>query len=397
MKKYKVLIVHNYYQVPGGEDTVVENEKNLLLDNGHEVVMYTRHNNEIKKKSILWKFILPLETIFSLKTYNDIKKIIRKEKIDIVHVHNTLPLISTSVYYAAKSCKVAVVQTIHNFRLICPSATFTRNNKICEDCLTKGLICSIKNKCYRGSRIQTTISAFNLWLNRKFGTYKKVDGYIALTEFNKEKIGKKIDLDKIYIKPNFMVDKRKCCENVEKNYYIYIGRIDELKGIDLLINAWKSINKSNLIIIGSGPYEDKAKHFCKKNKIQNVEFLGFKKKSDVLRLLKGAKALVLPSQWYEGFPMTIVESFSEGVPVIASDIGNLSVIIENEVNGLLFKHDDVNSLINAINRIDSDYDLMKKLEDGAKKTFLDKYNEKINYKLLINIYNCVLGGENEKL
>ena len=397
MKKYNILIVHNYYKIPGGEDTVVENEKNLLQKNGHKVVMYTRNNKDIDKKSILGKILLPFETIFSIKTYNEVKKIIEKENIDIVHVHNTLPLVSPSVYYAARACKTSVIQTVHNFRMICPGATFTRDNKICEKCLEKSLLCSIKYKCYRNSFIQTSISALTLCIHRLLGSYKKVNGYIALTEFNKDKISKIIDKSKIYVKPNFMTYKKSYKENIEKRYYIYIGRIDKLKGIELLIRAWNNIENSKLLIVGSGPYENEAKQFCRDNSINNIEFLGFKKKNEVLELLKNSKALIVPSQWYEGFPMTIAESFSQGIPVIASNIGNLSVIIENEVNGLLFKYNDINDLVNSINRIEDNYHFMKKLEQGAKNSFLEKYNEKVNYKLLIRIYNSVIGGNNERL
>ncbi|MBI6060427.1 glycosyltransferase family 4 protein [Clostridium perfringens] len=395
MKKYKVLIVHNYYKVPGGEDTVVENEKNLLIDNNHEVVMYIRHNNEINGKNFIGKLLLPIESIFSIKTYMEIKKIIKNENIDIVHVHNTLPLISPSVYYAARSCKVPIVQTIHNFRFLCPGATFTRDNKICEECVTKGLKCSVKNKCYRKSRIQTFISAFNLWFNRRIGTYKKIDAYIALTDFNKNKMSYLIDINKIYVKPNFMKSVNYEDNNECRKYFIFIGRIDKLKGIDILLKAWHEIN-DKLIIIGKGPDEHYLNNYIKKDKSNNIEYLGFKEKKDVLELLKKSKALIVPSQWYEGFPMTIVESFSLGIPVIAGDIGNLSVIIENNVNGCLFKYNDYLKLREVINKIKDDSRILRYLSNNAKKEFCLKYNEKSNYNILMNIYKDVLGEKYEK-
>ena len=141
--KEKILIVHNFYQIPGGEDTVVANEKKLLEENGHEVVLYTRHNSELKNMSKVQKIFLPLTTVFNLKTYREIRKIITEQKIDILHVHNTLNLISPSVYYAGLSKKIPVVQTVHNFRLLCPGATFFRDGQVCEDCLEKGLLQSV--------------------------------------------------------------------------------------------------------------------------------------------------------------------------------------------------------------------------------------------------------------
>lgn len=202
--KQKILMVHNYYQIPGGEDTVVTNEKRLLEEHGHEVILYTRHNNELKSMGILQKLSLPITTIFNPRTYREIKGIIREEKIEIVHVHNTLNLISPAVYYAAVQCGVPVVQTIHNFRFLCPGATFYRNGHICEDCVSKGLGCAIKHKCYRGSRVQTLVCVTSTWIHRHTGILGKIN-YIALTEFNKEKLLqlKQIKPDKVFVKPNF--------------------------------------------------------------------------------------------------------------------------------------------------------------------------------------------------
>lgn len=387
MKKQKILIVHNYYQVPGGEDTVVENEKNLLLENGHEVVLYTRHNDEIKSKGVLGKLALPFETIFSMKTYKDVKKIIKKENIDIVHVHNTLPLVSPSVYYAARHCKVTVVQTIHNFRLLCPGATFTRENKICEECVEKNLFCSIKHKCYRGSLVQSIVSALTLGFHRLIGTYNKVDGYIALTGFNKEKLMNLVSKDKIYIKPNFVKKNGELHKGNSRDYFLFLGRIDELKGIRLLVEAWKEIDNLKLILVGKGPLEKEIKKYIKDNDIKNIEFLGFKQNNEVMNLINSARGLIVPSQWYEGFPMTIAESLSLGVPVIAGDIGNLPSIINEMENGLLFKYNDKNSLIEKINILKDDSELIKKLSAGAMNSFNAQYNSEKNYEVLINIYN----------
>ena len=202
--KQKILMVHNYYQIPGGEDTVVANEKRLLEEHGHEVVLYTRHNNELKSMSKFLKLSLPFTTIFNPRTYREIKKIIRREKIEIVHVHNTLNLISPAVYYAAVKCSVPVVQTIHNFRFLCPGATFYRDGHICEDCVSKGLGCAIKHKCYRGSRAQTLVCVASTWIHRHTRILGKIN-YIALTEFNKKKLLqlKQLKPDRVFVKPKF--------------------------------------------------------------------------------------------------------------------------------------------------------------------------------------------------
>ncbi len=209
-EKQNVLIVHNYYQIPGGEDTVVSNEKRLLEEHGHKVILYCRDNKEIKDFSISQKLVLPFVSIFNGRTYRDIKRVIQEEQIQIVHVHNTLHLISPSVYYAAVRCHVPVVQTIHNFRLLCPGGTFYRDGHICEDCVTKGLGCAVWHGCYRDSRIQTLVCVINMVFHRRMGIYGKIN-YICLTGFNKEKLsqlnrtGKRqmIRPEKIFIKPNF--------------------------------------------------------------------------------------------------------------------------------------------------------------------------------------------------
>lgn len=206
--KQKVLIIHNYYQIPGGEDTVVANEKKLLEDNGHEVILYTRSNNEIKTMGIFKKLLLPFITIYNPRSSADIKKIIRTEKINIVHVHNTLNLISPSVWYAAVRSGVPVVQTVHNFRFICPNGILYRDGHVCEDCLKKGLACAVKHGCYRNSRMQTLILTISALIHRATGIYGKIN-FICLTEFNKEKLllinSKKeiIDPARVFVKPNF--------------------------------------------------------------------------------------------------------------------------------------------------------------------------------------------------
>ena len=388
MKKPKVLIVHNYYQVPGGEDTVVENEKKLLIENGHEVILYTRNNYEIKIRGILGKLVLPFETIFSLKTYNEVKKIIRKNNINIVHVHNTLPLISPSVYYAARNSKVPVVQTIHNFRLLCPAATLSRNNVICEKCIQKGLFYSIKNKCYRNSLLQSIISAINLVIHRRIGTYNKIDRYITLTESNKMKFIKLINEDRISVKPNFVKHDEKINENYCGDYFLYFGRIDKVKGIDFLLNSWKKLKEYKLVIAGTGPYEDEMKNLINKYSMNNVITVGYQTGSQLTELIKKSRAIVVPSQWYEPFGMVAIEAFQMGKPVIAGDIGALSSIVVDGVNGLLFEYNNHSDFIKKIKKMTSD-ELVKKLMNGAYESYLKNYTDKENYKILLKIYNSL--------
>lgn len=393
MKEQNVLMAHNYYQVPGGEDTVFHNEVKMLEKNGHKVTKYTRHNDEIKD-GMISKLKLGIDTIFSFKTYKEVKKLIDENDIDVVHVHNTLPLISPSIYYAARAKKVPVVQTIHNFRLLCPGATFTRNGEICEDCISKGLEQSLKHRCYRNSLSQTFIMYAMLKFHRIIGTYNKVN-YITLTEFNKHKLSSLVkDKNDIYVKPNF-VEKREQGKRKLEDYFVYMGRLDDLKGINFLVEAWKDIDKNiKLYVIGTGPEEENLKNIISTNNLDNIKLLGFMKREDAFKVIEKCRAIIAPSKWYEGFPMTIAESFSLGVPVIGSKLGNIESILDDVNNGLLFEIKNKDMLKGVIDKVFYDEELNMNLGNKAYKVFKDKYTDEENYKCISKIYKSLVGEYN---
>lgn len=389
-KKQTVLIVHNYYQIPGGEDMVVANEKKMLERHGHKVVLYSRNNSEIKEMSYFQKMKLPFTTIFNFKTYKDIKNLIKTEKIDIVHVHNTLNLISPAVYYAALKCKVPVVQTIHNFRLLCPGATFYRDGHICEECVQHGLRCAVKYGCYRNSKAQTLICVISTAFHRVTKIYGKIN-YICLTEFNKAKLLElqQIKENKVFVKPNFVEHKEEfVSEEQRKNQFVFAGRLDNLKGINFLLEAWKQMGKKapRLIICGTGPMENWCRKFSEESNI-NVEYRGFVPNTEILKIVASSKALILPTQWYEGFPMSIVESFSVGTPVLCTDLGNAGSIVDDGINGIKFQYNSSKDIVAAINRFQKLDE--KKLEENAYLKSNEKFDSDINYKIIKNIYNSV--------
>lgn len=382
-QKERVLIVHNYYQLPGGEDTVVANEKKMLENNGHTVISYTRDNSELAKLGIIQKFLLPFSTIFNIKTYRDVRRLIKNQGINIIHVHNTLNLVSPAVYYAALSMKVPIVQTIHNFRLLCPGAIFYRNGYICEDCVTKGLICAVKHKCYRENRFQTLACVINMKIHRMTGVYQKIN-YICLTDFNKEKLLKLkyIPNDKVFVKPNFIQQTGGFVPNSKRaDQFVFAGRLEKIKGIDFLLEAWKQMGKNSpkLIICGVGPMEDWCTKFINKNML-NAEMRGYIPNTEVRRIISISKALIFPTQLYEGFPMSIVEAFSAGTPVICPDFGNAGNIVSDQVTGYKYKKDSQDSLISAVRRVDG------KIFESTYKEFLEKYTQEHNYRLLMDIY-----------
>ena len=392
-KKQNILIVHNYYQIPGGEDTVVANEKKMLEEHGHKVILYSRNNAELKQMSKFQKLFLPITTVFNPRTYKEIKKLIKIEDIEIVHVHNTLNLISPAVYYAARAMKVPVVQTVHNFRLLCPGATFYRDGHICEDCVSKGLMCAVKHNCYRNSKLQTLACVISTKIHRMTGIYGRIN-YICLTEFNKEKLLqlKQIKTDRVFVKPNFVEAPTDeiISYNKREDQFIFAGRLDKLKGIDILCDAWKQMGATapKLIVCGTGPMEEWCRRFLEDNPKCNIELRGFVPNKEAKKLIANSKALILPTQWYEGFPMTIVEAYSVGTPVIGSDIGNVGDLIEEGAGGLKFNCRDSKSLINAVNL------LSQNLLDGHEisECYSKHYSSEANYNMIIKIYQTIRGS-----
>lgn len=394
-KKLRILQVHNAYQIPGGEDVVVANEKKLLEMNGNEVFSYSRNNDELKTMNAFQKFLIPFTAVYSFKTYREVKKLIRENKIDIVHVHNTLMVVSPSVFYAAFHCHVPVVQTLHNFRMLCPAGSYFRGDRICEECSEKGLQCSLKYGCYRGSKAQTFVSAAILKIHRMLGTYRKVN-FICLTEFNREKLsrlnegGKQIvDMKKVYIKPNFTFQEGISGE-VQKagDYFLVVGRVEALKGIDVVVKAFEKIPDQKLIVAGDGPMMAEMKAYIKEHNMSNVKFAGYLDKAKVQEKYRGAKAVIMASQCYEAFAMTIAEAYSNAVPVIAGNVGNLANMVEEGVTGIKFVYDSPDDLAAKILKYNT-MDIAK-MKQNAKTFYEKRLKPEDNYRILEEIYHKIM-------
>lgn len=403
MKQYRILQVHNFYQIPGGEDVVVRNEKRLLEEHGHKVYTYYRSNKELGEKGIFGKLLLPFTAVYSLRTVREIKQLIKDNAIDIVHVHNTLMMVSPSVFYAAFQCNVPVVQTLHNFRMLCPAGSFFRNNVICEECVAGGLICAVRHKCYRDSTLQTIVSAMILKLHRMLGTYRRVN-FICLTEFNKEKLldsldsenvsetKKIVDADRVYIKPNFTFAEgiTPSDSQTAEEYYLFAGRIEALKGIDVAVKAFEQIPDKLLYIAGNGPMMDEMQTYVKEHDIHNVRFLGYLQKEEMTERFYHAKAVIMTSQCYEAFAMTIAEAYSYGVPVIAGRVGNMEGMVKEGITGVKFQYDsseDLAKKVQEFERLD-----MKLLKENARAFYQKRLRPEDNYQKLMAIYEDISKG-----
>lgn len=383
--------MHNGYQIPGGEDVVAANEKRLLEMYGHEVYSYDRNNSELNELNVFQKMLLPFTAVYSFRTYREVKRIIEEKKIDVVHVHNTLMMVSPSVFYAAFHCHVPVVQTLHNFRMLCPAGSFFRGDRICEECAERGLQCSLKYGCYRGSKVQTFVSAAILKIHRMLGTYHKVH-FICLTEFNRQKLSqlnKKgrevIDMDKVYIKPNFTFQDN---ENFESSshldYFLFVGRVEALKGIDVVIKAFEKMPEQRLVVAGDGPLMGEMQEYIREHQMKNVEFAGYLSKPQLQEKYRKARAVIMSSQCYEAFAMTIAEAYSYGVPVIAGDIGNLRNMVEENITGIRFCYDSPEDLVEKVRK----YNVMdiEQMKQNAKSFYEHRLRPEDNYKILQKIY-----------
>ena len=391
MKQYRILQVHNFYQIPGGEDVVVRNEKRLLEEHGHKVYTYYRSNAELKEGGRLGKLCVPFTAIYSFKTVREVKKLIKEYQIDIVHVHNTLTMVSPSVFYAAFSCHVPIVQTLHNFRMLCPAGSFFRDNVICEECVQGGLKCAVKHKCYRNSKLQSFVSAAVLKVHRVLGTYRKVN-FICLTEFNRNKLlalGDIVDAKKVFIKPNFTFAEGIEPSNVpeQEEYYLFAGRVEALKGVDIAIKAFEQIPDRKLYIAGTGPMMDEMQAYVKEHNIQNVKFLGYLQKEDMTEKFYHAKAVIMTSQCYEAFAMTIAEAYSYGVPVIAGRVGNMEGMVQEGVTGVKFTYNSSSDLAEKVKEFEQ-LDRVT-LKENAREFYQERLRPEDNYQKLMEIYESI--------
>jgi glycosyltransferase involved in cell wall biosynthesis len=380
----KILLLHNYYLQPGGEDVVFANEAGLLESYGHTVIRYRMHNQQVSQTGALG---LLSKTVWNRDTHSEIRNLIREHNIDVCHCHNTFPLISPSVYYAARKEGVPVVQTLHNYRLLCPKAVLYREGRVCEDCVGAVPWRAVWHACYRDSRPASAVSALMLTAHRAAGTWRNaVDVYIALTEFCRAKwVETGLPADRVVVKPNFLLDDPGMGDG-RGGYALFAGRLTEEKGVRTLLEAWKRLTRPvALKIAGSGPLAGEAAAAAEANPA--IEYLGSVDRDRMKGLMSNAAALVFPSEWYEAGPMTIVEAMACGTPVIASNLGSAGSVVADGRTGFHFAAGDPGSLARAIDVAWSSPDKIQRLRGAARKEFEKEYTASHNYRRLMEIYS----------
>ena len=386
----KVLLAHNFYRsnAPSGEDGVFRNERQLLESRGVEVVSYERFNDDIDDRTLPAKIRVALDTAWSDKSFSELNKILRKERPDIVHFHNTFPLISPSAYAACRENRIPVVQTLHNYRLICPGGLLLRDGRPCEACVGRSLYPALRHACYRDSHAATAAVVCMLWRNRMAGAYsRRVDRYIALTQFAARRlIAGGLPAAQLAVKPNFLPNPPQ--PNVSDNaghYAIYVGRLTTEKGVKTLISAWRSVPNLPLKIVGDGALSEELKQAARDAKLP-IEFCGFRPHAEVLELIKSARLQIIPSECYEGFPLSVLEAFACGTPVVASRLGGLAEIVEEGVTGVLCTPADPQDLARKINELLAKPEQWQRLRRQALNVFEQRYTADINFQQLMQIY-----------
>ena len=396
-----IALLHNYYQHRGGEDTVFEAEARLLEERGHHVVRYVVHNDDVQRIS---RVRLAAATIYNGATYTALQTLFRREQIQIVHCHNTLPLISPAAYYAASDADIPVVQTLHNYRLLCPNALFFRNGGVCEDCLGKAFaLPAVRHKCYRGSAAASLAVAGMTALHRALGTWeRRVTRYIALTEFAKAKfVEGGINADMIVVKPNFVEADAGIGTGrgnaSEGQYAVFLGRLSPEKGIMTALAAWRELRETHgsvkLLVIGAGPSEEEAREYCSAHNLDTVRFLGQKTLQAALEIVKEARFLLFPSLLYETFGKAMIEAFSCGTPVIASRLGALAEVVEHGRTGFHVEAGNVRDIaLKCAEMLDLKEGAYAAMRHAARQEYEAKYTVQANMRLLEEIYTEVLQG-----
>ena len=390
----KILIVHNSYQQPGGEDVVFEQERRLLERAGHQVRTFTRSNWEVDAYTGLRQFSLAKRTLWASDTRRDFAKLLSQEKPDVVHVHNTFVMISPSIYSACYEARIPVVQTLHNYRLLCPAATFFRDGKVCEECVESSLLRSIQHACYHKSRSATGVVTLMLAYHRMRDTWnREISCFVALSKFARDKLVQGgLPAEKILVKPNF-VDPDPGARTGDGNHALFVGRLSPEKRVSTVLAAWKRIRFDiPILVVGGGP--GRAQMELEAEAVQsgltNVRFMGQLPRDQTLAAINSARFLIFSSEWYENFPVTIAEAFACRTPVICSRIGAMQEIVTDGRTGLHFTPADPEDLARKVEWAWEHPDEMRAMGVEARREFESKYTADKNYPMLMDIYKRAL-------
>ncbi|MDX1622631.1 MAG: glycosyltransferase [Gemmatimonadota bacterium] len=383
----KALLVHERYIRPGGEDVVFEAEGELLESRGHTVVRFTEENRRIPEMSSL---VAAGATVWNPTAARRIRSVVRRERPDVVHFHNTFPLISPAAYGAVRAEGVPVVQTLHNYRLVCPMARLFRDGASCEDCVGKSVPWpGVLHACYRDSRAASAAVSAMLAVHRALGTWRtRVDRYLVLSEFARELFAEGgLPPDRMVVHPNH-VEPDPGLGPAGGEFALFVGRLDEEKGVDTLLAAWDRMEGVPLRIVGDGPEAWRVEAAADRNPA--VEWTGRLPRAEVLDSMRSARMLIVPSKWYEGWPLVVLEAFAIGLPVVASDLGVMVEMVEEGRNGVRFRPGDPAALAKVVEELWGDDAALEAMRRHARAEYEARYTGDAGYRRLMGVYTELL-------
>jgi glycosyltransferase involved in cell wall biosynthesis len=392
----RLLVVHNFYgsEAPSGENMVYQAEKALLKSRGHSVEEFTRHSDEIRSKGFRGQLRGALATPWSRRSARELRNHVERMRPDVVHVHNTFPLISPSIFHAIGH-RAARVLTLHNYRIFCAAAIPMRHGRVCTECLdSRSVLPSLRYGCYRDSRAATVPLAAGVALHRRLGTWSNhVEAFISLTEFQRELLSwSGLPTAKIRVKPNFYPGRPTVIPWQEREpSVVFAGRLTAEKGVSTLIRAWKLWGEEalQLELVGDGELRPDLEQMAAGLPIR---FLGQVSGSEAQTRIARARLLVVPSECFEGFPMVIQEAFAFGTPVAVARIGPLPSIVKHGSTGLVFDSANPESLLHEVQTAWKSNGLLERLAQAARVEFEAKYTEDANYRMLMAIYEDAIAS-----
>jgi glycosyltransferase involved in cell wall biosynthesis len=401
--KLRVIVVHNYYgsSAPSGENNAVNAEIAMLRRHGHDVHTFTRESDEIRDDGLRGLMHGGLTFPWNPLEVARLKRFMHAVKPDVVHVHNTFPLISPGIFWAIRNCAASVF-TMHNYRLFCSSGLLLRDQAVCTRCLDESSVLpALRYGCYRHSRIATLPVAHSIALHRSIGTWRsRVDAFIALTEFQRDKvIAAGLPAERVHVKSNFFAGSPSVISWGERRKAaLFVGRLTAEKGVEYLIRAWLELqNAPALRIVGDGPLRASLEALAKSRGSADIEFLGAVAPEAAVREVAEARLLLLPSIWFEGFPIVLQEAFAAGTPSAVSDIGALPILVKDGMNGLVFEARSAAAIAELVRRVWADDALLAGISAGARASFEANYTEEINYRRLMEIYGNALSRRRQVL
>lgn len=383
MSRLRVLFVHTRYTQPGGEDVVFAAEAALLRSRGHEVVTWEENNAELMGVNALRA---AAETVWSVRAQRRLRALLRDVRPDVVHFHNTFLRMSPAVYPTCREADVPVIQTLHNFRIVCPGSLLMRRGKPCEDCLGRTLPWpGIRHGCWQGSPARSAVVAAMIGVHRLVGSWDFVDVYVALTEFARAKfVEGGLPADRIVVKPNFVDPDPGPRDRAPGSFALFVGRLSPEKGVVTLLEAWTRFAGIPLRIVGSGPLLEEVRR--RADGMPDVEVMGPLDRDRVLAAMKRTRFLVFPSECYENFPLAIAEAFACGLPVVASRLGAMAELVEDGRTGLLFEPGNPDDLAAKVDWAWTHPERMAEMGREARREYERQYTAERNYETLMDIY-----------